>query len=147
MGQDGEVWAESAGCNVCTIDSFFFFPPLLSLVFETDAHVQIAEVERDAIMEGFGTYPAREIFVGGRKYATMMGCLDMILAKRKVGVCLLVSGFVTTNKPQLRQDGGGCVVKKTGQSVIIAEYMSVANEMMALALVERLADYLISQGY
>ncbi|KAF8549703.1 profilin [Imleria badia] len=102
VGQDGEVWAESAGCN-------------------------ITEAERDAIMEGFGTYPAREIFVGGRKYATMMGCLDMILAKRK--------------------DGGGCVVKKTGQSVIIAEYMGTANEMTALALVERLADYLISQGY
>lgn len=41
------------------------------------------------------------------------------------------------------------MVKKTGQSVIIAEYMSVsaADVMAALTLVERLADYLISQGY
>ena len=46
---------------------------------------QITEAERDAIMEGFGTYPVREIFVGGRKYSTTMGCLDVILAKRKVG--------------------------------------------------------------
>jgi profilin len=87
---------------------------------------QITEAERGAIMEGFGTYPAREIFVGGRKYATTMGCLNVLLAKRK--------------------DGGGCVVKKTGQSVIIAEYISTADVMVALAVVERLADYLISQG-
>jgi len=102
VGQDGEVWAESAGCNM-------------------------TEQERGAIVQGFGTYPVREIFVGGRQYTTTMGCLDMILAKRK--------------------DGGGCVVKKTGQSVIIAEYISTADVMVALALVERLADYLISRGY
>lgn len=47
----------------------------------------MTEAERGAVMEGFGTYPAREILVGGRKYATTMGCLDMILAKRKVGAC------------------------------------------------------------
>ncbi|KAH0840313.1 hypothetical protein J3R83DRAFT_1324 [Lanmaoa asiatica] len=87
----------------------------------------MTEAEPSAIMEGFGTYPAREIFVGGRKYSTTMGCLDMLLAKRK--------------------DGGGCVVKKTGQSVIIAEYISTGDSMAALALVERLAEYLISQGY
>ncbi|KAG9317874.1 profilin [Chiua virens] len=102
VGQDGEIWAESAGCNM-------------------------AEEERRAIMDGFGTCPAREILVGGRRYSTTMGCLDMILAKRK--------------------DGGGCVVKKTGQSVIVAEYISIADSMTALALVERLAEYLISQGY
>jgi len=102
VGQDGEVWAESAGCN-------------------------ITEAERGAIMQGFETYPAREIFVGGRRYSTTMGCLDVLLAKRK--------------------DGGGCVVKKTGQSVIIAEYISTADVMAALSLVERLADYLIPQGY
>ena len=39
------------------------------------------------------------------------------------------------------------MVKKTGQSVIVAEYMSTADVMAALALVERLAGYLISQGY
>ncbi|KAG8219056.1 hypothetical protein J3R82DRAFT_4812, partial [Butyriboletus roseoflavus] len=87
----------------------------------------MTEAERGAVMEGFGTYPTREILVGGRKYLTTMGCLDMILAKRK--------------------DGGECVVKKTGQSVIIAEYISTGDTMAALALVERLADYLISQGY
>ncbi|KAN0096990.1 Profilin [Tylopilus felleus] len=102
VGQDGEVWAESAGCNM-------------------------TEQERSVIMDGFGTYPAREILVGGRKYATTMRCLDMILAKRK--------------------DGGGCVVKKTGQSVIIAEYNSTPDVMTPLALVERLGDYLISRGY
>jgi len=48
----------------------------------------MTEVERSAVMEGFGTYPVREFFVGGRKYSTMMGCLDMILAERKVGVFL-----------------------------------------------------------
>jgi hypothetical protein len=41
-------------------------------------------------MEGFGTYPAREIFVGGRKYATTMGCLNVLLAKRKVGAFLVL---------------------------------------------------------
>ncbi|KAI9569272.1 hypothetical protein HD554DRAFT_2171419 [Boletus coccyginus] len=87
----------------------------------------MTEAERGAVMEGFGTYPVREFFVGGRKYSTMMGCLDMILAERK--------------------DGGGCVVKKTGQSVMIAEFISTVDVTAPLALVERLADYLISQGY
>ena len=39
------------------------------------------------------------------------------------------------------------MVKKTGQSVIIAEYISTADVMPALSLVERLADYLIPKGY
>ena len=39
------------------------------------------------------------------------------------------------------------MVKKTGQSVIAAEYISTPDVMVALALVERLADYLISQGF
>lgn len=39
------------------------------------------------------------------------------------------------------------MVKKTGQSVIIAEYISTGDTMAVLALVERLADYLISKGY
>ena len=39
------------------------------------------------------------------------------------------------------------MVKKTGQSVIVAEYVHNGDAMTALALVERLADYLISQGY
>lgn len=44
----------------------------------------MSEEERGALVQGFGTYPVREILVGGRKYSTTMGCLDMILAKRKV---------------------------------------------------------------
>ena len=60
---------------------------------------QITEAERGAIVEGFGTYPAREIFVGGRKYSTTMGCLNVILAKRKVGEFLDV-WLVVTDEPR-----------------------------------------------
>lgn len=45
----------------------------------------MSDAERGAIVQGFGEHPAREMVMGGRKYATTMGCLDMILAKRKVG--------------------------------------------------------------
>jgi len=88
----------------------------------------MTETERSVIIQAFGTHPAREILIGGRVYETTMGCLDMILAKRK--------------------EGGGCVVKKTKESVIIAEHMSsTADTMIPLVLVERLAEYLISKEY
>lgn len=66
----------------------------------------MTDTERSALMQGFdvgtgaagtgaatvtggprsdGSGFAREIWVGGRRYATTMGCLDMMLAKRKVG--------------------------------------------------------------
>jgi len=91
----------------------------------------MSDAERGAIVQGFAQHPAREMVMGGRRYATTMGCLDyLILAKRKDGLA-----------------GGGCVVKKTGQSVIVAEYISTGDAMVALALVEWLAGYLISQGY
>ena len=52
-------------------------------------------------MQGFGTYPAREIFVGGRSYATTMGCLDMILAKRKVGCIFSIVECGVTDERRL----------------------------------------------
>ncbi|KAB8224897.1 profilin [Aspergillus novoparasiticus] len=45
------------------------------------------------------------------------------------------------------QTGGGAIVVKTKQAIIVAEYAAPVHSMEAISLVEGLADYLIAMSY
>lgn len=48
---------------------------------------------------------------------------------------------VLTNQPD------GCVLVKTTQAILVAEYLAPVQQPEAVDVVEKLADYLISVGY
>ncbi|KAI6166384.1 profilin [Pisolithus thermaeus] len=107
-------------------------------IWAQSAGCNISEDEQRAIVDGLNDPPLREIRVGGRKYRCTMSSLDVILSK------------LTTSEPsdgRVRGGGGGCIIKKTNQAVIVAEYPSKSSEMDVLAGVEQLGNYFITQGY
>ncbi|KAI6101670.1 profilin [Pisolithus croceorrhizus] len=94
-------------------------------IWAQSAGCNISEDEQRAIVDGLNDPPLREIRVGGRNK-------------------------LTTSEPsdgRVRGGGGGCIIKKTNQAVIVAEYPSKSSEMDVLAGVEQLGNYFITQGY
>jgi profilin len=46
-----------------------------------------------------------------------------------------------------RSQADGCLLVKTKQAVLVAEYVAPVQQAEAVKIVEGLADYLISVGY
>ncbi|KAI6146230.1 profilin [Pisolithus tinctorius] len=109
-------------------------------IWAQSAGCNISEDEQRAIVDGLNDPPLREIRVGGRKYRCTMSSLDVILSK---------SALVVESDDRSRSGGGvgGCIIKKTNQAVIVAEYPPKSSEMDVLAGVEQLGNYLIRNNY
>ncbi|KAI6097497.1 profilin [Pisolithus sp. B1] len=106
-------------------------------IWAQSAGCNISEDEQRAIVDGLNDPPLREIRVGGRKYRCTMSSLDVILSKLSIP---------EPSDGRMR-GGGGCIIKKTNQAVIVAEYPSKSSEIDVLAGVEQLGNYFITQGY
>ncbi|KIK11752.1 hypothetical protein PISMIDRAFT_690072 [Pisolithus microcarpus 441] len=97
----------------------------------------ISEDEQRAIVDGLNDPPLREIRVGGRQYRCTMSSLDLILSSK----------LSTAETESLTRGVSGCIIKKTNQAVIVAEYPSKSSEMDVLAGVEQLGNYFVTKGY
>ncbi|KAI6124210.1 profilin, partial [Pisolithus croceorrhizus] len=106
-------------------------------IWAQSAGCNISEDEQRAIVDGLNDPPLREIRVGGRKYRCTMSSLDVILSKLSI----------PEPSDGRTRGGGGCIIKKTNQAVIVAEYPSKSSEIDVLAGVEQLGNYFITQGY
>ncbi|KAI5993459.1 profilin [Pisolithus albus] len=121
FGIEGGIWAQSAGCN-------------------------ISKDEQRAIVDGLNDPPLREIRVGGRQYRCTMSSLDLILSS-KLSDAEGLESMVPSSSSSRGLIPGGCIIKKTNQAVIVAEYSSESSEMDVLAGVEQLGNYFVMKGY
>ncbi|KAI6042736.1 profilin [Pisolithus marmoratus] len=100
-------------------------------IWAQSAGCNISEDEQRAIVDGLNDPPLREIRVGARRYRCTMSSLDMILSK----------------SAEADKTRGGCIIKKTHQAVIVAEYPPKSSEMDVLAGVDQLGNHLVRNGY
>ncbi|KAI6016919.1 profilin [Pisolithus microcarpus] len=106
-------------------------------IWAQSAGCNISEDEQRAIVDGLNDPPLREIRVGGRQYRCTMSSLDLILSSK----------LSTAETESLTRGVSGCIIKKTNQAVIVAEYPSKSSEMDVLAGVEQLGNYFVTKGY
>lgn len=70
---------------------------------------------------------------------------------RASGIRLAGQKFFTLTADQRsiygKKQADGCILVKTKQAVLVAEYVAPTQQAEAVPIVEKLADYLISVGY
>ncbi|KAI0360772.1 Profilin/allergen [Trametes cingulata] len=127
IGLAGGVWAASPGYNVCTI--------VLSNCSSGDSDglgvlgMQLSADEQKAIVNAFNKPEdalAHGVRLAGQKFFTLRADDRSIYGKKQAD---------------------GCIIVKTKQAVLVAEYAAPIQAAEATPVVEGLADYLIGVGY
>lgn len=94
-----------------------------------------------------GSAQASGIRLAGQKFFTLQANDRSIYGKKAVRPRTLMSAIARSDYALTRRQADGCVLVKTKQAVLIAEYSAPVQAPEATPVVEGLADYLIGVGY